>query len=346
MDELRKLLKNQSSSAVEQFLTKVSTSKTQCTSFVAQASTAKVYKICKHEEECTKECLAVKVNLPNQPFDEKEVLVHEKITFLVKGTPAEAHFNKLIGILKGSKNEAIILQFEQPRAQPFQTLSQLLQKADISEELWRSINFQLIKTIYAAQQVIPGFSHNDTHTDNILVVPNETSHVCKIRSPKGRQLLHFGNVLIRIIDFGQVLATADDLQTRDGTTFYKHTVWKNKMIDFVRFAVWAIVDLSFYEEQQVEYPAWYQKWLEFVLRWIDPKFFVLGKKAEYVDPSLGMAPNDEGGKWLQEWYGPESKNGIGNMLDDPYFDAYEIKDPAFSAQIKPRQFKMITKSKK
>jgi hypothetical protein len=67
----------------------------------------------------------------------------------------------------------------------------------------------------------------------------------------------------------------------------------------------------------------------------------LGKKAEYVDPSLGMAPNDMGGQWLQEWYGPESKNGIGNMLDDPYFDIYEIKAPSFSAQIKPRQFKMI-----
>lgn len=345
MDELKRLIRdtNPNPNEVQRLVDSVTNGQTQCTSFIARASTAVVHKVCPvHSSgECGKDCFAIKTVNPekNRPLNTKEAEVQKRITVAVQGSAAEAHFNKLVQLLPSQKGPVIVLEFETPRAVPFQSLSALLQKADISEQLWKSINFQLIKSIYAAQQRIPGFTHGDTHTQNILIVPNETSHACTITTPSGKRLAHFATLLIRIIDFGQVLALDDRFQTPDGLAIWKKNMFRNKMIDFVRFAVWATFDCAIREGEYMTYPEWYEPWLEFVYRWIDPRFFINGapNDGEFVDPSMGMCPNEKGAQWLQEWYGPESTKGIGNMLDDPYFNEFTMPELKFSAHIKPKQ---------
>lgn len=344
MERLRKLLASEPSEAeVRQFVAELEKGTTPCSAFVDEASTANVYKVCpkKLSGECEvkKDCLAIKVAKKGSELSDIESDVQKEITRIVKGSAAEAHFNKILDVLPTPNGPVIVTEFEQPRAQPFKKVSHLLQKADIAESLWKSINFQLLKTLYTAQQLIPGFTHNDTHTDNLLVVPNDTSHACVVTTPKGKRLAHFSTVLIRVIDFGQVLAKDESLQTPDGIAIWKETLFQNKMIDFLRFACWAVIDIGFSEERELKYPPWYQSWLDFILRYLDPRFFNVtpGKEAAWADRSMGMAPTKEGAAWLQEWYGPDSENGLGNMLDDPYFNDLVLPELTFSAQIKPKK---------
>jgi hypothetical protein len=91
------------------------------------------------------------------------------------------------------------------------------------------------------------------------------------------------------------------------------------MMDFVRFSVWAFIDLCASERKHKH--AWHEDWLDFVLRWIDVRFFIRG---DFVDPDQGMMPTKKGGVWLQKRYGPHSFKGIGNMLDDPYFAEFRV----------------------
>jgi hypothetical protein len=138
-----------------------------------------------------------------------------------------------------------------------------------------------------------------------------------------------------------VLAADPKLQTQDGKLIWKDSLWKNKMIDFQRFATWVVFDFSVFEYNEKRFPAWFQSWMEFVLRWLDPRFFVLGDsdaEGQFIDTrqGRGMAPNDEGIAWLNSNYGEDSPFGLGNMLDDPYFDSFLVPELRFSAQIKPR----------
>lgn len=300
MEELRALLKKPDSNS--SLLKRIAQEKTQCTSFVAEATTAKVYKVCEFHSQCTDNCVAVKISEQTA-----EAKIQLKITKLLKGTKAAIHFNKLLGILKG----AIVLEYEE-NAWPFKTLADLIKKGNITERLWKSINFQFIVAIFYAQKAIPGFAHNDTHTENILVVREQ--HACEVVTPAKQHLKDKSLFTVRIIDFGQVLATAPSLQSPDGKSLHKH-VWKNKMVDFMRFAVWAFKDLESLKHKK----KWHEDWLRFVLRWLDPHFFT----GEFTDSEQGFMANKAGGLWLQKKYGPSSNLGIGNMLDDVYFSDFK-----------------------
>ena len=347
MKAIRSVLKsrNPNKKEISEFIRNVEAGAVPCSSFVAEASTAKVFKVCsmnKSTHQCGNDCVALKVPLKSASVDadSHDAKVQRVIQDAVKDTPAAAHFNRVLDVLPSDRGPVIVLEFEEKKLS-FHTLADVLQNVEISEDLWRSVNFQLLSTLYIAQQRVPGFTHNDTHTENILVVPNTLSHVCSVTSPAGRQMTHFASMLIKIIDFGQVLATDPQLQTRDGKLIWKQVLWKNKMLDFQRFASWVVFDFSVYEFKEKRFPSWFQKWMEFVLRWLDPRFFVLGDRdaeGQFINSKtgMGMAPNAEGIKWLQATYGKDSPFGLGNMLDDPYFDGFVVPELRFSAQIKPR----------
>jgi hypothetical protein len=343
MEKLRKLIARSTPAEVQRFIQELESGSYPCASFVAQASTAKVYKVCETHSQgkCTNKCLIVKSpKREDIQFDKKDISIHKKIQKAVRGTAAEKHINKLVDALSSPQGPIIVLEYEEPRKSKFLTLASILQNGDISPLFWKSINFQFIYTIAILQEQIPGFSHNDTHTENILIVPNPTGDTSLVLSPLGRKLLHSPNFLVKIIDFGQVLAADPSFQSNDGKIIWKATLWQNKMIDFIRFSVWVIFDVSRYEEQFKKLPDWYKEWLEFILRWIDPRFYILGSDADaqgqYLDKELsrGMAPNKEGCEWLQLNYGPTSYYSIASMLDDQYFDEFLVKDVQFSKEVK------------
>jgi hypothetical protein len=337
---------NPNKKQISEFIRNLEAGVVPCSSFVAEASTAKVFKVCninKSNHQCGSSCVALKVpsESASMEVDAHDAEVQRVIQEAVKDTAAAAHFNKVLRVLPSDQGPVIVLEFEEKKL-TFHSLADVLQHVEISEELWRSVNFQLISTLYIAQQRVPGFTHNDTHTENILVVPNTHGHVCTVTSPAGRQMTHYANMLIKIIDFGQVLATNPKLQTRDGKLIWKNILWKNKMLDFQRFASWVVFDFSVYEFKEKRFPSWFQPWMDFVVRWLDPRFFVLEGNRDYEGQfinnrsGMGMAPNEEGVKWLQATYGEDSPFGLGNMLDDPYFDGFVVPELRFSAQIKPR----------
>jgi hypothetical protein len=315
-----------------------------CASFIKEASTAKVYKVCKHlgSGKCGVECTAVKVPKDaSHDFDEGDIRAQRLLQDALKNTPAAEHFNRVLEVLDGPKGPVIVLEYEEQKM-GFHTLADVLENVEITEGIWKSINFQLISTLFIAQQRVPGFTHNDAHTENILIVPNMHSHICTVTSPAGRKLSHFASTLIKIIDFGQMLAENESLQTRDGKLIWKGRLWQNKMIDFQRFATWTVFDLSVFEFKEKTNPQWFQNWLDFVMRWLDPRFLVLGKypdaQGQFLDnrSGMGLAPNDKGVEWMQKTYGPDSAFGLGNMLDDPYFDEFVVTELHFSAQARPK----------
>jgi hypothetical protein len=345
MEKLRKLIKESKPNPlqVQEFLNQVDKGSFPCTTFVAKASTAKVHKVCEVHPSggCSNQCLIIKSPKEDYiKFSQKDISIHKKIQQAVKGTAAAKHINKLINALPSPEGPIIVLEYEEPKQSKFLTLASILQNADMSSLLWKSINFQFIYTIAILQEQIPGFSHNDTHTENLLIVPNTNSEYSLIISPLGRHLQHSPNFLLKVIDFGQVLAADPALQSTDGKIIWKDILWQNKMIDFIRFSVWVIFDVSRYEEQFHKVPSWYKEWLEFVLRWIDPRFYILGSdpdaQGQLLDKDLsrGMAPNEEGAKWLQLNYGISSYYSIASMLDDKYFDEFLVKDIKFSQEVK------------
>lgn len=335
---------SKSQKSVGQFLDRLETGSEPCASFIKEASTAKVYKVCKHlgADKCSEECTAVKVPKDEfHDFDEGDMRAQRLLQEAVRDTPASAHFNRVLEVLPSPKGPVIVLEYEEQKM-GFHTLADILENVEITEGIWKSINFQLISTLYIAQQRVPGFTHNDAHTENILIVPNTHSHICTVTSPAGRKLSHFASMLIKIIDFGQMLAASEKLQTRDGKAIWKDRLWQNKMIDFQRFATWTVWDLSVFDIKENETPEYFQKWISFVMRWLDPRFFVLkgnpDAQGQFLDngKGMGLAPNKDGAEWMQKTYGPESSFGLGNMLDDPYFDEFVVPELRFSAQAKPK----------
>lgn len=314
-----------------------------CTHFIAKASTSKVYRVCRDTSPCGK-CLAVKIPINDNSLDSKEADVGIQLTAAFKGTCAEVHFNKIRAIVPSSHGPLIISQYEE-QVSGFSKVSDLLQQRKISKQLWKSINFQFIKAIYCAQLAVPWFSHNDTHTENVMLVPNDTNHTCIVTSPKGIQLAHHSNVILKIIDFGQVLAKDPRLQTDEGQQWKDRGLWGNKMLDYHRFLVWAIDDLFFYNDSKE--PDWYKEWLDFVLRFftdrmIPDKFnpkdkYYLDKREFFhvtkTGPSVKYIPTPLGSVYLQKYYGPRTSKSIGDMLDDDYFQEYRVDKISFTNEV-------------
>lgn len=346
--------KNPSKSDVDQMIHILENSKmtkNSCSEFIKAASTAKVYRVCTKNPQrtaCTDDCYAIKVSQDNIKFDNSEVKVQDLITQKTRGTEAEEHFNSVIKVLDSTKlGKIIVLRFEHPWSKDVSVLSDLLRSFDMTERLWKSINFQVLVALTVAQRKVPGFTHNDTHCDNILCVRNvKNEHICAIVSDKGRTMTNYSNLLIKIIDFGQAMTPKPQYQTTDGKYIWKNMLG-NKMIDFHRFAIWSAnhIQLAVEEEyeagKRLKYPNWYTNWRYFINRWILPELmpdynpqsnaikFTAAYKNKWIELDNGCIPNKSGEKYLNQYYGPKSKLGLSSILDDPYFDEFTYDDPKY-----------------
>lgn len=325
-----------------------------CEAFVAEASTAVVYKACKHASDgsCMGECFAVKIPLPHAEFDDSEARVHEYIIGRLRGTEAEAHFNRIYNVLPmpGNGGKLIVLRYEHPWSADAATLSDLLVRFDMTERAWRSINFQLISALSVAQERVLGFSHNDTHTGNLLVIRNVDDHVCTATSASGARFTNASNLLVRVIDFGQAMTAKAGEQTRDGRSFWGPrglNLAGNKMIDFHRFVVWALHDIGYAAQRQKaegvrsKYPPWFLEWRRFLSRWLRPEMLVdMGEGApyqEWIDESQVYTPRPAGVAYLNDFYGPATGFVLSSVLDDEYFADFRVQQLKFSKEAQRRR---------
>ena len=276
-------------------------------------ATSTVYKVCPHG--CRRPgCVAVKV--PKVDGGDNEADVHAAITQAVRGTEDEHHFNKLVRVEPSPTGPILTTTFEDGR-----TLEAELEERVISRDEWKGIVFQVLHILLLAQDIIPGFTHNDFHAGNIILVPNTGKRV-QHRCTTLTSALHLSIVpkrIVRIIDFGTATANAKRFQTHDGLRKFRHQLG-NKFVDFARFATMSVYYCSRHEHATGSYPSWYAEWLEFLSRWFDPRFFLNGTSSSTFISNNGHRYLPPGIKWLTAWYGPSSKYSLEDVLEDEYFE--------------------------
>ena len=263
---------------------------------------------------CSGRCVAVKV--PKEDKDENEADVHAEITMAVRGTEDEHHFNKLLKVEPSPTGPILTTEFEKGR-----TLEVELEEKTISRDEWKGIVFQVLHILLLAQEIIPGFSHNDFHAGNIILVPNtgkRVEHRCKTLT-KNFDMSIVPKRIVRVIDFGSATANAKRFQTHFGVRVFKNQIG-NKFVDFARFATMSVYYCTRRERHVGAYPSWYAEWLEFLSRWFDPRFFINGNPSSTFITQNGQRYLPAGVKWLNEWYGPGSKYSLENVLEDEYFE--------------------------
>lgn len=259
-------------------------------------------------------CLAVKV--PKEDKGDNEADVHAAITKAVKGTEDEHHFNKLIRVEPSETGPILTTTYEQGRTLEFE-----LEERTLSRTEWKGIVFQVLHILLLAQEIIPGFTHNDFHGGNIILVKNSgkaVQHRCTTLTSN----LHLSVVpkrIVRIIDFGAATANAKRFQTHEGLRNYKKQLG-NKFVDFCRFGTMSVYYCTRHEKFFGEYPSWYAEWLEFLSRWFDPRFFINGVSSSTFIETNGQRYRPPGVKWLNTWYGPGSKYSLEHVLEDEYFE--------------------------
>lgn len=86
-----------------------------------------------------------------------------------------------------------------------QTFDNLLDKADLSAEQLESAIFQIVATLYTYQNLFD-FTHNDLHTNNVMYVDTEETHITYKIMNKVYKIPTFGRIF-KIIDFGRSIYT-------------------------------------------------------------------------------------------------------------------------------------------
>ena len=86
-----------------------------------------------------------------------------------------------------------------------QTFDNLLDKVDLSAEQLESAIFQIVATLYTYQKLFD-FTHNDLHTNNVMYVDTEETHITYKIMNKVYRIPTFGRIF-KIIDFGRSIYT-------------------------------------------------------------------------------------------------------------------------------------------
>lgn len=283
----------------------------------------RVYRACPQHVNCAAyqcNCLAIKLTLIKEDlFDLEAAKAHELLTLRLRRTQGAAHFNKLLGFVRDTHTPRVVLasEYETLYWKDCTTLDDVIKKKDLSAIAWKAITFQFIAAFSKAQQRLPGFCHNDTHSKNLLLVPNKKDHVCYAISAKRRKVALKCPFLLLAIDFD--LMTSDSLKSMAGKNFFQYTPG-NTILDFFRFAL--SVKLTFLHTYREKRPAYWKDWHSFVRRYLPPAFLMEGDQRDIsavLDPN-GAIPTKRGGEILQDLYGPHKSSILLKMLDDPYFD--------------------------
>lgn len=288
----------------------------------------RVYRSCTRHANCVAKkcnCVALKLTLIKQGlFDLDAVLAHEMLTHRLRRTQAAAHFNKVLGHVKDKNSDrvAVASYYETLYYKDCPTLDDVIRTKKISALEWKAITFQFIAAFAKAQQRLPGFCHNDTHTKNLLLVPNTSDHVCYAFSAKRRRLALKSPFLLLAIDFDLMTIGNEEAfygyGSEAGRTFFRYTPG-NTMIDFFRFASSLRHGFLLLSEKT---PRFFQEWKSFVLRYLPESFLMEGPQKNislHIDPNGGI-PSASGGALLQDLYGPGKPSALLKMLDDSYFN--------------------------
>ena len=86
-----------------------------------------------------------------------------------------------------------------------QTLDDLVQGRNIGEREWGSIVFQILATLIAYRRSFD-FTHNDLHTNNIMLAETKLKHLTYVIGGVHYRIPTFGR-LVKIIDFGRAIYT-------------------------------------------------------------------------------------------------------------------------------------------
>lgn len=196
--------------------------------FVGKGTYAFAYKTCLAKNKC----LLFKVKRPNRDFDINEYRINEDAFAKLKSKSKPVLVTQPQGVLGSSTNPlAFVFSFEENSM----TMGEFIQKVKFTEEEFKAIIFQVVFVLLNLQKGIPGFTHNDLHTDNVLVVKHSTPQTFSYRNLRFKCIYS-----IRIIDFGQ--ASTNARQTTDAQAIWGR-VLGNTMVDFLRLANWIIITL-------------------------------------------------------------------------------------------------------
>ena len=250
--------------------------------------------------------------MPKEDTRDNEAAVHAALTAAVKGTEDEHHFNKLLRVESSPKGPVLITEFESGR-----TLDAELEEKTITRGEWKDIVFQVLHILLLTQELVPGFTHNDFHGGNIILIPNPLGHRCTTVTSTHRMSI-VPKRIVRVLDFGSTTATAKRFQTSVGLRAFRNQMG-NKFVDFARFATMSVYYCTRHERRKGSYPSWYAEWLDFLSRWFDPRFFINGNSSSTFITQNGHRYLPIGVKWLNDWYGPRSRYSLENVLDDVYF---------------------------
>lgn len=201
--------------------------KTHDPCFVASGTYANAYKTC-----TGKTCFLFKVRKPKREFDINEYLInlegYKKLTRVEK-MPLIA---QPYGVLGTSNNPlAYVYAYEENGV----VLGKFLEFVKFTEYEFKAIIFQVAMVLFHLQKGLPGFTHNDLHTDNVLVNTHSKEQTFTYKS-----LTFKSRYSIRIIDFGQ--ASTNTKKTRDAVHIWG-SVLGNTMVDFLRLANWTLLRL-------------------------------------------------------------------------------------------------------
>ena len=201
--------------------------KTHDPCFVGSGTFANAYKTCEN-----KKCLLFKVRKPKREFDINEYTINLNAYKKLLKNQKMPLVAQPFGVFGSSKNPlAYVYAYEDNSM----VLGKFLDQVNFSELEFKAIIFQIASVLFYLQKGLPGFTHNDLHTDNVLVITHK-----KAETFQYKKLSFQCKYSIRIIDFGQASTNAH--QTIDAQKIWRATLG-NTMVDFLRVSNWILLGL-------------------------------------------------------------------------------------------------------
>jgi serine/threonine protein kinase len=277
--------------------------------FVGDGSYARAYKTCGKRD-----CYLLKIKKTKRTFDINEYKINEMAyrKLLAKKFTLIAQPKGVFGYAHDPL--AFVYLFEEGSI----TLDKFLETYDFDESELKSILFQSALCLYSLQKGVPGFCHNDLHTDNILIVPQ--SKVFSYGSVKMRC-----KYTIRLIDFGQ--STTVQHKTKLG-----HQLWEktsgNTMVDFLRLCNWIL--LTLYKlirfDTNLKIKSIITNFLALLSGYVSKDCIRNGGKARKASSKTGkylsvpyLTLNRDGETYINSVYSSDQPNAMNLILKDKYF---------------------------
>jgi len=276
--------------------------------FVGAGTYANAYKTCEE-----KKCFLFKIKKPKREFDINEYTINLNAYKKLKSQklPLVA---QPFGVLGSSKNPlAYIYTYEENSV----VLGKFLEHVNFSEFDFKAIIFQVASTLLHLQKGLPGFVHNDLHTDNVLVISHSTAQTFHYK-----KLSFQSKYSIRIIDFGQ--ASTNTHKTKDALKIWSATLG-NTMIDFLRLSNWILLRLykKLRTNKSSQLKSSCANLLLLLSEFVSKDCVKNGGKNNSVTGKFLSMPwlclNKLGEKFVNSLYSQRQKNAMELVLQDDYF---------------------------